>query len=90
MLEVELLLASHPYRTFRAQLNRDGLGGETAIRNNAVVLPARAQIVDRDLLTQLEGMPVGVELRKIDCGRRAVGYVWFGEIWEFVYEHLVF
>ena len=54
--------ASHPHRTFRAQLNRDGLGGETAIRNNAVVLPARVQIVDRDLLTQLEGMPVGVEL----------------------------
>jgi biotin carboxyl carrier protein len=90
-LEVQLLLASHPQRTFRGTLGRDGLGGETTIRNNAVVLPARVRITDRDLLTQLEGMPVGVEVRaKADCGRHAVGYVWFADLWEFLYEHVLF
>src|SRR5262249_48634959 len=58
-LDVQLLLASHPHRTFRGVLARDGLGGETTVRDNAVVLPARVRLTDRDLLTQLEGMPVG-------------------------------
>jgi biotin carboxyl carrier protein len=90
-LEVHLLLASQPHRTFRGRLTREGLGGETTVKNNTVVLPARIQITDRDLLTQLEGMPVGVEVRaKVHCGRRPAGYVWFFELWEFFYEHLLF
>jgi multidrug efflux pump subunit AcrA (membrane-fusion protein) len=90
-LDVQLLLASHPHRTFRAVLARDGLGGETTVRDNAVVLPARLRLTDRDLLTQLEGMPVGVDVRaKIDCGRRPVGYVWFADLWEFLCEHVLF
>jgi multidrug efflux pump subunit AcrA (membrane-fusion protein) len=90
-LDVQLLLASHPHRTYRGRLTQDGLGGETTVRNNAVVLPARARITDRDLLTQLDGMPVGVEVRaKVDCGRRPVGYVWFAGLWDFLYEHVLF
>jgi multidrug efflux pump subunit AcrA (membrane-fusion protein) len=90
-LDVQLLLASHPHRTFRAVLLKDGLGGETTVKDNAVVLPARLRLTDRDLLTQLEGMPVGVEVRaKIDCGRRPVGYVWFADLWEFLCEHVLF
>jgi multidrug efflux pump subunit AcrA (membrane-fusion protein) len=90
-LTVQLLLASHPHRVFRGTLGRDGLGGETTVRNGAVVLPARVRVTDRDLLTQLEGMPVGVEVRaKIDCGRHPVGYVWFADLWEFVCEHVLF
>jgi biotin carboxyl carrier protein len=90
-LDVQLLLASHPHRTFRGVLGRDGLGGETTVRDGAVVLPARVRLTDRDLLTQLDGMPVGVEVRaKIDCGRRPVGYVWFADLWEFVCEHVLF
>jgi multidrug efflux pump subunit AcrA (membrane-fusion protein) len=90
-LEVHLLLASQPHRTFRGRLTRDGLGGETAVKNNAVVLPARVQITDRDLLTQLDGMPVGVEVRaKVHCGPRAAGYVWFFDLWEFFFEHVLF
>jgi multidrug efflux pump subunit AcrA (membrane-fusion protein) len=90
-LDVQLLLASHPHRTYRGQLTPDGLGGETTIRNNSVVLPARVQITDRDLLTQLDRMPVGVEVRaKVDCGPRPVGCVWFGGLWDFLYEHVLF
>lgn len=90
-LEVDLLLTSHPHQTFKGLLLRTGLGGETTTRDNAAVLPVRVQIADRQLLTQLEAMPVGVEVRaRIHCGRHPAGYVWFFDLWEFLHEHLLF
>lgn len=59
--------------------------------DNAVVLPARVQIEDEDLLKQLETLPVGLEVRcKVHCGPRSIGAVWFHELWEFLYEHFIF
>lgn len=90
-LEVHLLLASQPLKTYKGVLRRDGLGGETAVKDNAVVLPARVEIVDRDLLAQLANMPVGLDVRaRIHCGSRSLGYVWFSDLIEFLYEHLLF
>jgi multidrug efflux pump subunit AcrA (membrane-fusion protein) len=90
-LEVHLLLASQPLKSYKGLLRRDGLGGETVVKDNAVVLPARVEIVDRELLGQLAHMPVGLEVRaRIHCGSRSVGYVWFGDLIEFLYEHLLF
>jgi biotin carboxyl carrier protein len=90
-LPVDLLLASHPLRTFQGKLRRDGLGGETTIKDNAVVLPVRVQIADAELASLLSSMPVGLEVRaKVDCGQRALGQVWFGDLLEFFYEHLWF
>jgi biotin carboxyl carrier protein len=87
---VDLLLASQPNRTYQGWLERDGLGGETTVKDNAVMLPARVRI-GRDLAAQLGEMPVGVEVRaKVHCGDRAVAYVWFFELAEFFYEHVVF
>jgi biotin carboxyl carrier protein len=90
-LDVDLLLTSEPHRTFKGELARDGLGGETNVKNGAVVLPARVRIADGDLAAQLATMPVGVEVRaKVHCGSHAVGYVWFFDLWEFFYEHVLF
>lgn len=90
-LEVDLLLASHPQQTFQGRLYRGGLGGETIVKDNVVVLPARVRVIDRALLAQRRAMPVGVEVRaKIRCGRHALGYVWFFDLVEFFYEHVVF
>jgi hypothetical protein len=90
-LDIDLLLVSQPHRTFKGKLHRDGLGGETIVKDNKVVLPARARIADPDLIGQLEKMAVGVEVRaKIHCGRRSLGYVWFSETWEFIYETFLF
>jgi multidrug efflux pump subunit AcrA (membrane-fusion protein) len=90
-LEVDLLLTSHPNQTFRGRLDADGLGGETVVKDNNVVLPARVRITDRDLLAQLKTLPVGVEVRaKVHCGYRALGYVWFFDLLEFFYEHVWF
>jgi biotin carboxyl carrier protein len=114
-LEVDLLLASHPDRTFKGQLSDDGLGGEVTMHNNAPVLLARVEVrvtehtrAEVEAMSQAERerkgilpgvicreelnrMPVGAEVRaKVRCGKRAVGYVWFYELWEFFYEHVWF
>jgi biotin carboxyl carrier protein len=90
-VEVDVLLASQPHRTYKGRLYKDGLGGETKVVDNAVVLPARVRIVDEDLIQQIETMPVGLEVRsKVHCGPRSVGAVWFHELWEFFYEHVIF
>lgn len=90
-LEVDLLLQSHPHRTLKGRLMRDGLGGETTTRDQATVLPVRVRLDDDDLRQQLDELPVGVEVRaRVHCGPRPVGYVWFHEVWDFVYEHLLF
>jgi biotin carboxyl carrier protein len=89
-LAVDLLLASQPNRTYQGWLDKGGLGGETTVKDNAVVLPARVRI-GKDLAGQLGGMPVGVEVRaKVHCGDRSVAYVWFFDLAEFFYEHVLF
>jgi hypothetical protein len=61
------------------------------VKETSVVLPARVRITDAELLTQLEGLPVGLEVRsKVHCGSRPMGQVWFYELWEFFYEHVIF
>jgi biotin carboxyl carrier protein len=90
-VEVDLLLASQPHRTYKGRLYKEGLGGETKVLDNAVVLPARVRVVDEDLIRQIETFPVGLEVRsKVHCGPSSVGAVWFHELWEFFYEHVVF
>jgi multidrug efflux pump subunit AcrA (membrane-fusion protein) len=90
-LPVELLLASHPLRTYAGRLRWDGLGGETTVKDNAVVLPVRVEITDPELAAELDKLPVNLEVRaRIDCGWHSVGRVWFGDLLEFLYEHVVF
>jgi biotin carboxyl carrier protein len=90
-LDVELLLASQPLRSYHGRLRWEGLGGETTLRDDAVVLPARVEIVDEELARELAHQPVNLEVRaRIDCGYRPVGQVWLGDLLEFVYEHVLF
>jgi multidrug efflux pump subunit AcrA (membrane-fusion protein) len=90
-LDVEFLLASHPQQTFAGRLYREDLGGETTVKDNQVVLPARVRIADAGLAGQLEQLPVGVEVRaRVHCGPRALGYVWFHDLWDFIYQRLLF
>ena len=90
-IDVDLLLASDPTRVYRGKLNAHALAGETIVRNDKIVLPARVTITDQMLVSQLETMPVGVEVHaRIQCGNACAGYVWFDEIWNFLYERFVF
>lgn len=90
-LDVDLLLTNDPQRIYKGKIGPEGLGGETIIREDKVVLPARVTITDRALLGQLERMPVGVEIHaRIQCGHASAGYVLFNEIWTFLYEKFIF
>jgi multidrug efflux pump subunit AcrA (membrane-fusion protein) len=90
-VEVDLLLSSEPTHSYKGRLRREGLGGEATVKNNVPGVPARVEIVDPDLLGQLESLPVGVEVRaRIHCGERSVGYVWFHDLLEFFYDHVLF
>jgi multidrug resistance efflux pump len=89
-LEVDLLLATDPNRRYKGLLYLQGLGGMVTTHNNEPALFARVELVDITR-QQLDRMPVGAEVRaKVRCGYRSVGYVWFYELWEFLYEHLIF
>lgn len=89
-LRVDFLLTTDPDRKYTGWLYRNGLAGEATVHDNVTVVKARVEIPDvgRDVLDRT---PVGAELRaKIHCGRHALGYVWFYELWEFIYERLIF
>jgi len=89
-LDVDLLLTSYPDRTYRGKLHADGLAGEVTVHNNEPGLLAKVQI-DDIAREELVRMPVGAEVRaKVRCGNCSIGYVWFYELWEFLYEHLLF
>lgn len=89
-LDVDLLLTTHPNRTFRGKLYRDGLGGEVTVHNNEPVLFVRVEI-DEELRKELKGVPVRAEVRcKVRCGKRACGYVFFYELWEFFFERVIY
>ena len=56
-----------------------------------MVLPCRVEIPDRALLAQLDGIPVGGEVRaRIHGGTRSLVYVWFGGLLEFFHERIWF
>jgi hypothetical protein len=96
-LAVDILISSYPdARSFRGWLTRESLGGMVEMHENEPMLRARVQIepdpkeggITRDMLDR---MPVGADVKaKIRCGNRAVGYVWFHELWEFFYEKVLF
>lgn len=96
VLPVRLWISTDPNRYFEGTLHKDGLGGQVAhISENESVLQARVEI-GNDLRGEIErlkgaGMPVEVMVQaKINCGNRPIGYVWFYQLWEFFFEHLVF
>jgi len=90
-LAVDLLVTNDPHRVYHGTLSRGSLGGETVTHNEKVVLPTHVTITDQALLQQLKRMPVGVEVRaRIHCGHAPAGYVWFNEIWTFLYEKFIF
>lgn len=94
-LEVDIRLSSHAGKDFKGKLFRDGLGGSATMVNNEPVLTARVKVGPelKEELDRLEGgaMPIRTEVvAKVRCGKRPVGYVWFYQLWEFLYERVIF
>ena len=89
-LGVDILLASHPDRTYKGKLYPAGMAGEATVQGSETVLEARVEI-DNIPREELDTMLVGSEAKvKVRCGNKPVGYVLFYELWEFFYERVVF
>lgn len=95
-LDVRLWISTDPNTYYEGKLHEDGLGGKVEhVSENESTLLARVEIGD-DLRKALEslqgqGMPVEVMVQaKVNCGLRPIGYVWFYQLWEFFFEHVVF
>jgi multidrug efflux pump subunit AcrA (membrane-fusion protein) len=95
-LSVRLWISTDPNKYYEGTLRREGLSGKIDhISENESTLLARVEIGEdlRKALEQLQGqgMPVEVMVQaKVNCGIRSIGYVWFYQLWEFFFEHLVF
>lgn len=85
-LPVAFLLASDPARKHHGALDRVGLRTEISERDGAFVLATVA--LDRDQIPH--PMPGANVIAKIDCGRRALGYVWFHDLLDAVRRWLLF
>ena len=99
-LDVDLLLASYPTRSYRGKLslakiakqanaNRDANNEPEPVviawvRVHGDDIPPEVRLPQGQLLT-------GTEVRtRIRCGNRAMGYSLFYGVWEFIYEKIVF
>lgn len=95
-LNVRLWISTDPNTYYDGTLKQNGMGGMVNhINENEAVLKCRVEIGD-DLRKEIDrlkgaGMPVEVMVQaKVNCGPRSVGYVWFYQLWEFFFEHVVF
>lgn len=95
-LDVRLWISTEPNTYYQGTLGETGMGGMVShISESEVVLKCRVEIGD-DLRAKIEqlkgdGMPVEVMVQaKVNCGNRSIGYVWFYQLWEFFFEHIVF
>ncbi len=95
-LSVRLWISTDPNTYYEGKLHKNGIGGQIAhVSENEAVLKCRVEIGDdlRQKIEQLKGagMPVEVMVQsKVNCGPRSIGYVWFYQLWEFFFEHVVF
>jgi hypothetical protein len=99
-LDVDVLLATDPTRTFKGKLARRKIGGEASPNRDDAnesdpVVWASVRIDGKDIRAgdQIRGdkLVPGAEVHaKIRCGQHAMGYSLFYGLWEFFYEKVVF
>ena len=91
-LTVRFRTAGDPETTYFARVANIGLLADRAREAMADESPAPVVIVDADLDTlEIRGLRPGMSAQaRIDCGRRALGYVWLHEVWENLHLWFVF
>jgi hypothetical protein len=85
-LEVSYILATEPGVTRLGRIKRMAQAVESDEAGQRTVL-VRVQ-VDKASLPPLR--PGATATARIHCGRRAIGYVWFRDVLEFVQTHVLF
>jgi multidrug efflux pump subunit AcrA (membrane-fusion protein) len=99
-LDVDILLASAPTKTFKGKLPRRRIAGEASPNkddpNESDPVVLAAVRIEGDDIPPANRIPAnllvtGTEVHsKIRCGKRAMGYSLFYGLWEFFYEKVVF
>jgi hypothetical protein len=85
-LYIEFVLASAPESTYEGTLDLDALSTRSRpSEEGGNVIEAFIKIDSKDLPTRIPGSDVRV---KIYCGKRSMGYVFFGDVVEFVQKYL--
>jgi hypothetical protein len=89
-LDVEFILASQPATRYHGKVKEIELSAEVrGDEGNTVLIKVE---IDEDVKRELAPLlrpGVGVTA-KIDCGRRAIGYVWFHDLIAFVQSKILF
>ncbi len=85
-LDVSFVPAADPGRKLQGKIDRVGIRTEVSETEDAFVLATVR--INRDEIPEL--IPGGSVVAKIHCGRRAVGYVWFHDLWEAIQTWVLF
>lgn len=85
-LDVSFVLAADPGRRLHGKIDRVGIRTEVSETEDAFVLATVR--INRDEIPEL--IPGSSVVAKIHCGRRAVGYVWFHDLWEAIQTWVLF
>ncbi|MCH2202651.1 MAG: HlyD family efflux transporter periplasmic adaptor subunit [Fuerstiella sp.] len=81
-LDVEYVLATDATGTFNGRLNRTDVASRSEVKQDSeVVVQMRADIDKNELPFQRIG---GEATAKVNCGKQSLGYVLFGDVWEFI------
>jgi hypothetical protein len=85
-LPAEFALANQPGRTYQETVQSIE---ETAFDDPELGKVVRLRLsVERDQLT--DPRPGAVAMVQVNCGRHALGYVWFHDLWEFLQRTILF
>ena len=88
LLPIEFLLATSTEMTFHGQLAESAT--KTDIGEEGSVVEIYATIAQDEFPKLKDNLRIGAEVRaKIDCGKRALGYVLFGDVVEFVQKRIL-
>jgi multidrug resistance efflux pump len=82
--EAKFYLTSHPGRTFYGKVVHIGSAAEVVGEENVVVLRIKPKDLDVNVKPEMGARA------KVKCGSRALGYVWFRELIQFVQTRLLF
>ncbi len=87
-LEVTYILATDPERELRGEVEEIQTSAEVREQyGNTVLIRVDINQDDIDAAELRDGTEVTA---KLDCGYRALGYVWFHELWDWIHKNIFF
>ena len=86
ILPVEYVLATDVATTFTGRLDTGEIASRSEVDDEFGTVVRMRAMTDKN---QLPVLRIGAEATaKVACGRRSLGYVLFGDVWEFILRHV--